>query len=181
MNKNLLRQAQQIQQRLAKVQEELEQATVEGSAGGGAVKAVVNGKQRVQSVKIDPAAVDPQDVAMLEDLVLAAVNDAMEKAQELVLAIAFPVPGKAAPTPKLPVAKVAAKARKGAVAAPAPKQLKIKTAEAKFRATIAWIKPDGSVGLQFGKLSDSQRKGLETYLRTTSGVLVTAVKTSPTA
>ncbi len=83
MNKNLLRQAQQLQQRLAQVQAALEQETVEGSAGGGAVKAVVTGKQRVQSIKIDPSAVDPQDVGMLEDLVLAAVNEAMSKAEEL--------------------------------------------------------------------------------------------------
>ena len=83
MNKNLLRQAQQIQQRLAQAQEELEQETVEGSAGGGAVTVTVTGKQRMQSVKIDPAAVDPEDVTMLEDLVLAAVNEAMDKAQEM--------------------------------------------------------------------------------------------------
>lgn len=83
MNKNILRQAQQLQQRLAKVQEELEQETVEASVGGGVVTVVVTGKQKLQSVKIDPAAVDPQDVAMLEDLVLAAVNEAMDKAQEM--------------------------------------------------------------------------------------------------
>ena len=83
MNKNILRQAQQMQQRLAKAQEELEQETVEASAGGGAVTVVASGKQKVHSVTIDPAAVDPQDVGMLEDLVLAAVNEAMDKAQEL--------------------------------------------------------------------------------------------------
>ena len=83
MNKNILRQAQQLQQRLAKVQEELEQETVEASVGGGVVTVVVTGKQKLQSVKIDPSAVDPQDVAMLEDLVLAAVNEAMDRAQEM--------------------------------------------------------------------------------------------------
>ncbi len=83
MNKNILRQAQQMQQRLVKAQEELENETVEATAGGGAVTVVVSGKQKVHSVKIDPAAVDPQDVGMLEDLVLAAVNEAMDKAQEL--------------------------------------------------------------------------------------------------
>ena len=83
MNKNILRQAQQMQQRLTKVQEELEHETVEASVGGGIVTAVVSGKQQLQSIKIDPAAVDPQDVAMLEDLVLAAVNEAMNKAQQL--------------------------------------------------------------------------------------------------
>ena len=83
MNKHLLRQAQQLQQRLAKAQEALEQETVEASAGGGAVTVTVTGKQKVQSIKIDPAAVDPEDVTMLEDLVLAAVNEAMDKAQEV--------------------------------------------------------------------------------------------------
>ncbi len=83
MNRNLLRQAQELQQRLAKAQEALENETVEGTAGGGAVKVTVTGKQKVQSVKIAAEAVDPQDVAILEDLVLAAVNDAMDKAQEL--------------------------------------------------------------------------------------------------
>lgn len=83
MNKNILRQAQQLQQRLAKAQEELEHETTEASVGGGVVTVVVTGKQKLQSVKIDPAAVDPQDVAMLEDLVLAAVNEAMDRAQEM--------------------------------------------------------------------------------------------------
>jgi len=83
MNKHLLRQAQQLQQRLAKAQETLEQETVEASSGGGAVTVTVTGKQKVQSIRIDPAAVDPQDVALLEDMVLAAVNEAMDKAQEL--------------------------------------------------------------------------------------------------
>jgi DNA-binding YbaB/EbfC family protein len=83
MNKNLLRQAQQMQARLAKAQEELGKATVEASAGGGAVKVVVTGHQQLLSVKISPEAVDPEDVEMLEDLVLAAVNEGMEKAREL--------------------------------------------------------------------------------------------------
>ncbi|MBI4310837.1 MAG: YbaB/EbfC family nucleoid-associated protein [Chloroflexi bacterium] len=83
MNKNMVRQAQQLQQRLIKMQEELEHLTVEASAGGGAVKVVATGKQRVTSIKIDPAAVDPQDVSMLEDMVLAAVNEAMDKAGEM--------------------------------------------------------------------------------------------------
>ncbi|MEE8442299.1 MAG: YbaB/EbfC family nucleoid-associated protein [Dehalococcoidia bacterium] len=83
MNKNMLRQAQQLQQRLANVQEELEQETVEASSGGGVVTVTITGKQKVQSIRIDPAAVDPQDVGMLEDLVMAAVNEAMDKAQEM--------------------------------------------------------------------------------------------------
>ncbi|MBE0479518.1 MAG: YbaB/EbfC family nucleoid-associated protein [Dehalococcoidia bacterium] len=84
MNKNILRQAQQMQARLAKAQEELENATIEASSGGGAVKVVVTGGQKLVSIKISPEAVDPEDVSMLEDLVLAAVNEGMDKAKELV-------------------------------------------------------------------------------------------------
>lgn len=83
MNRNMIKQAQQLQQRLIQAQEALEQETVEASVGGGAVTVTVSGKQKVQKITIDPAAVDPQDVPMLEDLVLAAVNEAMDKAQEL--------------------------------------------------------------------------------------------------
>ncbi len=83
MNRNMLKQAQQLQQRLVQAQEALEQETVEASVGGGAVTVTVSGKQKVQKITIDPAAVDPQDVPMLEDLVLAAVNEAMDKAREL--------------------------------------------------------------------------------------------------
>jgi DNA-binding YbaB/EbfC family protein len=83
MNRNMLKQAQQLQQTLIQAQEALETETVEASAGGGAVTVTVSGKQKVQKITIDPAAVDPQDVPMLEDLVLAAVNEAMDKAQEL--------------------------------------------------------------------------------------------------
>ncbi len=80
---NLQRMAQQMQQQMARVQEELEVATVEGSAGGGVVKAVVTGKQEVVSVTIDPAAVDPDDVEMLQDLVIAAVNEALDESRKL--------------------------------------------------------------------------------------------------
>lgn len=83
MNQKMLRQAQELQARLAKAQEELANATVEGSAGGGAVKIVMTGHQEVQSVKISPEAVDPQDIALLEDMVLAAFKDAFAKAQDL--------------------------------------------------------------------------------------------------
>ena len=83
MNKNFLRQAQQMQQRLLKAQEELEMESIEASVGGGVVTVVVNGKQKIQSIKIDPVAVDPEDINMLEDLIIAAVNEAMDKAQEL--------------------------------------------------------------------------------------------------
>ena len=84
MNKKMIKQAQQLQKNMAKMQEELESATVESSAGGGAVKVVVSGKMKVESLEIDPEAVSPEDVEMLQDLVLAAVNDGLDKAQEMV-------------------------------------------------------------------------------------------------
>ena len=83
MNKNLLRQAQQLQARLEKAQQELETATVQGTAGGGVVTVTVTGKLTIESVKIDPQAVDPDDVEMLEELVMAASNEALKKAQDL--------------------------------------------------------------------------------------------------
>ena len=78
-----MRQAQQLQQRLAKVQEELETVTVEASSGGGMVTAVVTGKQTVSSISIDPQAVDTDDVEVLEEMVMVAVNEALLKSQEL--------------------------------------------------------------------------------------------------
>ena len=83
MNRNMIKQAQQLQARLMKAQEDLEAETVEASAGGGAVKVVATGKQTVQSISIDPAAVDPDDVELLQDMVLAAVNEALAKSQAL--------------------------------------------------------------------------------------------------
>ena len=83
MNKNFLRQAQELQSKLAKAQEELGSMTVEATAGGGAVTAVVTGDQRVQSIKIDPDAVSSEEVEMLEDLVLAAVSEGLDKSREL--------------------------------------------------------------------------------------------------
>ena len=80
---NLQRMAQQMQQEMARVQDELAQATIEGSAGGGVVKATVTGKQELTSIVIDPAAVDPSDVEMLQDLVVAAVNDALAGSRKL--------------------------------------------------------------------------------------------------
>ncbi len=74
---------QQMQNRLAKIQEELEETLVEGTAGGGVVRAEVSGQRALRGIKIDPSAVDPDDVELLEDLVVAAVQDAMEKAQKL--------------------------------------------------------------------------------------------------
>ncbi len=82
MNKNLMRQAQQMQARMAKIQEEIAASKTEASAGGGVVKAVVVGGSRVESITIEPEAVDPEDVEMLQDLVLAAVNEALAAAQQ---------------------------------------------------------------------------------------------------
>lgn len=74
---------QQMQNRMMKIQQELEEAVVEGTAGGGVVTVQVSGQREMKSIRIDPSAVDPEDVEMLEDLVLAAVTDAMEKAARL--------------------------------------------------------------------------------------------------
>src|SRR5205085_10169628 len=79
----MLKQLQQMQTRMAKIQEELGEKTVTGTAGGGMVEVVANGHQKVLSVTVKPEVVDPTDVDMLQDLVLAAVNDAMDKAREL--------------------------------------------------------------------------------------------------
>jgi DNA-binding YbaB/EbfC family protein len=78
---NLAKMAQQMQADMARVEQELQELRVEGSAGGGAVRAVVTGKQDLVSVTIDPAVVDPTDVEMLQDLVVAAVGDAMASAR----------------------------------------------------------------------------------------------------
>jgi len=80
---NLQRMAMQMQQEMLRVQNELAVTNVDGSAGGGVVRAVVTGKQELVSVTIDPSAVDPADVEMLQDLIVAAVNDALRAAKEL--------------------------------------------------------------------------------------------------
>ena len=80
MNMNMIKQAQKMQQDMLKMQEELEVKQYEAAAGGGVVKAVVNGKHEVVSLTIAPDAVDPEDVEMLQDLVIAAVNEALRKA-----------------------------------------------------------------------------------------------------
>jgi DNA-binding YbaB/EbfC family protein len=79
---NLAKMAQQMQADMGRVDEELQSLQVEGSAGGGVVKAVVTGKQEMVSVTIDPSVVDPDDVDMLQDLVLAAVADALANAKK---------------------------------------------------------------------------------------------------
>jgi hypothetical protein len=80
---NLMKQAQQMQEKVKKLQEEAAGKTVEASAGGGMITVVANGRQEVLSVKIDPSVVDPNDIEMLQDLVVAAVNEALRKSQEL--------------------------------------------------------------------------------------------------
>ncbi|MES2210989.1 MAG: YbaB/EbfC family nucleoid-associated protein [Chloroflexota bacterium] len=80
---NLQRMAMQMQQDMARIQDELAVMEVDGSAGGGVVRAVVTGKQELRSVTIDPSAVDPADVEMLQDLVVAAINDALEASRRL--------------------------------------------------------------------------------------------------
>jgi DNA-binding YbaB/EbfC family protein len=80
---DLRRMAERMQQEMARIQTELEAATVDGSAGGGVVTATVTGKQELVSIRIDPSAVDPADVEMLQDLVVAAVNDALRSSREL--------------------------------------------------------------------------------------------------
>jgi nucleoid-associated protein EbfC len=82
MNKNMMQQAQKLQQQLMKAQEELGSLTVEASSGGGAVTVVMNGHMQIQSVKITKEVVNPEEVDMLEDLVLSAVKEAQAKAQE---------------------------------------------------------------------------------------------------
>ena len=83
MNRSFMRQAQELQAKLAKAQQELADITVEASSGGGAVKVTINGQQQIQSVKISPEAIEPDDVELLEDQVLTAVNEALAKSQEL--------------------------------------------------------------------------------------------------
>ncbi|MBM7582775.1 DNA-binding YbaB/EbfC family protein [Caldicoprobacter guelmensis] len=80
----LMKQAKKLQEQMVKLQEELEQKTVEASAGGGVVTVVANGKKEVVDIKIAPEAVDPDDVEMLQDLILAAVNEALRRAEEMV-------------------------------------------------------------------------------------------------
>jgi DNA-binding YbaB/EbfC family protein len=81
---NLMKQAQKFQSQMAKLQEELGDKTMEASAGGGMVTVVVNGRQEVLSINIDPEVIDPDDVEMLQDLILAAVNDGLTRAKDMV-------------------------------------------------------------------------------------------------
>jgi nucleoid-associated protein EbfC len=83
INKQMMQQMQQMQKRMQSMQEELGTATVQGTAGGGAVTCEVTGHQELKAITITPDAVDPDDVETLQDLVLAAVNDGLKKSQEL--------------------------------------------------------------------------------------------------
>lgn len=80
---DLMKQAQKLQSRMMALQEELAGKTVEATAGGGMVSVVVNGKQEIMALKIDPEVVDRQEIAMLQDLVIAAVNDGIRRAQQM--------------------------------------------------------------------------------------------------
>lgn len=79
----MMKQVKKMQEQMMKAQEELGSKTIEGTAGGGVVTATVNGHKKLLDIKIKPEAVDPEDVEMLQDLVLTAVNDALTKADEL--------------------------------------------------------------------------------------------------
>lgn len=81
MNMNMIKQAQKIQQDMLKMQEDMEKENYEASSGGGAVKAVASGKNELVSLEISPEVIDPEDVEMLQDLVVAAVNEALRKAE----------------------------------------------------------------------------------------------------
>jgi hypothetical protein len=79
----MMKQAQQLQSKMLKIQEEMAEKTVETTSGGGMVKVVANGRQQVLSIQIEKEVVDPDDVEMLQDLILAAINDALIKSQEM--------------------------------------------------------------------------------------------------
>ncbi len=80
--RNLMKQAQQMQAKMQEMQERMKEETVEATSGGGKVKASVNGRNELLSLKLDPEVVDPEDIEMLEDLVLSAVNEANRMARE---------------------------------------------------------------------------------------------------
>lgn len=80
----MMKQAQQLQKKMLKAQQELATKTVEASAGGGMVKVIANGSQKIESIVLEKEVVDPEDMEMLQDLILAAVNDALNKSQEMV-------------------------------------------------------------------------------------------------
>ena len=81
---NMMKQAQKLQARMLKLQDELANQTVEATAGGGMIKVTANGRQQIVSIAIEKEVVDPDDIEMLQDLILAGVNDALNKSQEMV-------------------------------------------------------------------------------------------------
>ena len=83
MNRFMMHQAQKLQEKLTKAQQELSNTTLEATSGGGAVKVTINGQQEIQSVKISPEVINPEDVELLEDMVLTAVREAIAKSQKL--------------------------------------------------------------------------------------------------
>jgi hypothetical protein len=83
---SMMKQAQNLQKKMMKTQAELATKTIEASAGGGMVKVIANGAQKIESIVMEKEVVDPEDIEMLQDLVLAAVNDALNKSQEMVSA-----------------------------------------------------------------------------------------------
>ena len=82
MNVNMIKQAQKMQQELLRMQQEMEEKEYQASAGGGVVTATVSGKRELKAIAIDPEAVDPEDVEMLQDMIVAAVNQALHAAEE---------------------------------------------------------------------------------------------------
>ena len=83
---NMMKQAQKLQAKMLRLQDELAEKTIESTAGGGMVKVVANGKQQIVAIQIEKEVVDPDDVEMLQDLIMTAVNDALTKSQEMVSA-----------------------------------------------------------------------------------------------
>ena len=81
---SMMKQAQKLQEKMMKTQAELATKTVEASSGGGMVKVIANGGQKIESIIFEKEVIDPEDIEMLQDLVLAAVNDALNKSQEMV-------------------------------------------------------------------------------------------------
>jgi DNA-binding YbaB/EbfC family protein len=81
---NMMKQAQMLQSKMAKLQEDMADKTVEATSGGGMVKVVASGSQRIVSIQIEKEVIDPEDADMLQDLITAAVNDALSKSQEMV-------------------------------------------------------------------------------------------------
>ena len=80
---NMMKKVQKLQADMAKLQEELKTRTLEATAGGGAVKVQINGEKQITAIKIDPSAVDPDDIEMLEDMIMASVNEAIKKVDDM--------------------------------------------------------------------------------------------------